>query len=76
LPKHAKLGTELAIFEKYRKDWSRDHTGEYVLIHQNEVAGFHADYASALRKGLELFGVKSDFLVKQVNAEEPILVIY
>jgi len=40
------------------------------------MVGFYSDYESALKAGLQNFGAKKQFLVKQVCLEEPVFVIY
>jgi hypothetical protein len=70
------LEADFQVFERHRKDWVRQHEGEFVLIRAATVAGFYPDYASALRAGVQTFGVASEFLVKQVCLEEPVFVIY
>ena len=70
------LESDFAVFEQHRKDWVTSHNGEYVLIHQEQLAGFYPDYEAALRSGLKLFGVQSQFLITQVCVEEPVFVIY
>jgi hypothetical protein len=72
----SQLQAEYAIFEVHRKDWYRTHANEFVVICQQEVAGFFPNYQEGLRAGLKTFGVTSQFLVKQVCAEEPVFVIY
>lgn len=70
------LETELEFFEQNRKEWARTHPGEYVVIRGNELDDFYPDYETALRRALKRFGVESQFLVKQVWAEEPVFYIY
>jgi len=68
--------TELMVFERHRKEWSRSHAGEFVVIQGQEIAdGFFGTYADALRAGLQRFGVQSGFLVKQVWVLEPVYLI-
>lgn len=64
---------ELTVFEKHRKDWSRSHPGEYVVIQDEIIAdGFFRTYAEALKAGLQRFGVQRSFLIKQVWKTEPV----
>jgi hypothetical protein len=67
---------EFMVFEKHRKDWSRSHPGEYVVI-QDEVIveGFFSTYAEALKAGLKRFGARRSFLVKQIWVTEPVYFI-
>jgi hypothetical protein len=70
------FSTELGVFEQHRQEWSRSHPGEFVVIQGAEIAdGFFGDYAEALKAGLQKFGVRKDFLVKQVWQTEPVYCI-
>jgi hypothetical protein len=67
---------ELTVFEKYRKDWSRSHPGEYVVIQDDVIVeGFFSTYSDALKAGLKKFGARRSFLVKQVWITEPVYFI-
>ncbi len=70
------FSTELGVFEAHRKEWARSHPGAYVVI-QDEVVvdGFFDSYAEAFRAGLQKFGVRREFLVKQVWVTEPVYVV-
>jgi len=69
----APFSTELEVFERHRGEWSRSHPGEYVAIQDDVIIdGFFGTYAEALRAGLQRFGVRRSFLVKQVWITEPV----
>jgi hypothetical protein len=70
------LQADYAVFEQNRRDWSRDHSNEFVVVGAGTMLGFYADYETALRAGLQNFGANKQFLVKQVCLEEPVFVIY
>jgi hypothetical protein len=63
---------ELKVFEAHRREWSQSHPGEFVAIQGGNIEGFFASYSDALRAGLKRFGVKRQFLVKQVWLREPV----
>ena len=66
------LSTELEVFEQHRQEWSRSHPGEYVAIQDDVIVeGFFSSYAEAFKAGLQKFGVRRGFLVKQVWITEP-----
>jgi hypothetical protein len=69
------FSVELAVFERHRKEWSSSHPGKFVAIQGEVSEGFFATYSEALRAGLERFGVRSGFLVKQVWLNEPVYYI-
>lgn len=67
------FSAELKVFEQHRRQWSRSHPGEFVVIQGTVVVeGFFATYAEALKAGLQKFGVRRSFLVKQVWMTEPV----
>lgn len=64
---------EIMVFEKHRREWSRSHPGEYVVIQDETIAdGFFLTYAEALKAGLRRFGVQRNFLIKQIWKTEPV----
>jgi hypothetical protein len=68
--------TELRVFEQHRAEWSRSHRGEFVAIQGEEIAeGFFGTYSDALKAGLQRFGVRNEFLIKQVWTTEPVYYI-
>jgi len=69
------FSVELKVFEQHRKEWSRAHTGAYVAIQDEVIAGFFSSYAEALRAGLRKFGAQREFLVKQVWLTEPVYLV-
>lgn len=70
------FAVELEVFEHHRQQWSQSHPGEFVVIQGEEVApGFFQDYAVALRAGLQRFGARREFLVKQIWVTEPVYCI-
>lgn len=70
------FAAELAVFEEHRKEWSRSHRGDFVVIQGDVIAdGFFKTYADALKAGLNKFGVQRHFLVKQVWMTEPVYFI-
>ena len=67
------FSTELTVFEAHRQEWSHSHPGAYVAIQDDTVAeGFFDSYAEAFKAGLQKFGVRRVFLVKQVWLTEPV----
>jgi hypothetical protein len=70
------LQTELSVFEQHKREWLRSNPGKFVVIAGQTVAGFYPDYESAFRAGLEKFGVKASFLIKQVWEEQPVYLIH
>ncbi len=69
------FSAELKVFEQHRHEWLRSHSGAYVAIQDDVIAGFFGSYAEALRAGLQRFGVSRGFLVKQVWSTEPVYLV-
>jgi hypothetical protein len=69
----APFSTENMVFEQHREEWLRSHPGEYVAIQGEVIAdGFFCTYTDAFKAGLQKFGVRESFLVKQVWISEPV----
>jgi hypothetical protein len=72
----SQFSVELGVFERHRQEWSRLHPGEFVVIQGDEIAeGFFDTYADALRVGLQRFGARREFLVKQIWVTEPVYLV-
>jgi hypothetical protein len=71
-----RFSAELKVFEQHREQWLRSHPGKYVAIQDDVIAeGFFGTYAEALKAGLQKFGVRRSFLVKQVWITEPVYLV-
>jgi hypothetical protein len=67
------FSTELSVFQAHRDEWRNSHPGEFVAIQDDVVVdGFFGPYGEALKAGLREFGVRREFLVKQVWMVEPL----
>ena len=67
---------ELTVFERHRQEWSRSHPGEFVAIQDDVIVeAFFRSYADAFKAGLQRFGVRRSFLVKQVWMTEPVYIV-
>ena len=71
-----RLEEELGVFELHKKEWLRSNPGDFVVVAGANVIGFYSDFESALKAGLTVVGLGTDFLVKQVLAEEPVYIIF
>jgi hypothetical protein len=70
------FSAELEVFQQHRDEWLRSHPGEYVAIQDDVIAeGFFGTYGEAFKAGLNKFGVRRGFLVKQVWTTEPVYCI-
>ena len=76
MPTNDPLSRELSLYEARKLEWLRTHLNQFVVIAGDQVEGFHADYESAFTAGIHAFGLKTQFLIKQVCATEPVYVVY
>jgi hypothetical protein len=72
----SRLATELQFYAEHKTEWLREHSGKYVVAHDNNLLGFYDSWESAFKAGVVAFGVRRDFLVKQVLASEPVYFVY
>ena len=70
------LSIDYSFFEAHRSEWADQHRDKFVLVCQRVLVGFYETYEEAYKAGLQKFGVRSQFLVKQVSAVEPLFFIY
>jgi hypothetical protein len=65
------LEKELAVFQQKLPEFTADRSGQWVLIHADDVVDFFASYEDAIKAGYTRFGLDS-FLVKQIQALEQV----
>ena len=65
------LETEQAYFERHRDEWLRHHADKFVVIKEEECAGFFDTFDAAYAAGIDKWGVVT-FLIKEVLAEDRI----
>jgi hypothetical protein len=68
----APFSAELKVFQQHREEWLRSHPGEFVAIQDDVTEGFFGTYPEAFKAGLRKFGVRRNFLVKQIWITEPV----
>lgn len=66
------LDEEIRFFEDQKPLLLRDHEGEYVLIKDNEVLGFFADWETAYTEGQQRFGFSVPMLIHRIQRDEPV----
>jgi hypothetical protein len=70
------LATETKVFQARRQEWLREHTGAFVAIQGEDVAGFFDSYADAFKAGLQRFGGGKNFLIQQVWQTDPVYFVF
>jgi hypothetical protein len=68
--------TELSVYERNKSGWLNEHPDSFVVISEQEVAGFFQSYSEAYEAALDRFGVDRLFLIKQVLPQDRVFVVY
>jgi len=72
----SRLSIEIALYESRKSAWLKNHRDAFVVVKQQHVLGFFADFHSAYLAGVEKYGIDTDFLVKRVVPHEPVFVVF
>lgn len=72
----ARLAAELSVYDAHRAEWLTLYSGQYVVAKGDTILGFHPTFEAAYRAGVREWGVKADFLVKQIVEHEPIFFVF
>ena len=64
------LSKERAAYEAQREGLERDHKGEWVVFHDEELVGIYPDLQDAAREALERFGI-GPYLIEQIGTPSP-----
>jgi hypothetical protein len=60
------LGKEQAAFEAQREELEREHNGEWVVFHDEQLAGVYPDLQAAAKAAVTRFG-RGPYLIEQVG---------
>ena len=63
----AVLEREIARYESMRAELEKNHNGEWVLIHQEEMVGTYNSFEDAGRAAVRRFG-RGPYLIRKVGA--------
>jgi hypothetical protein len=69
------LDEELATYRRELPKMLAAHEGQYALVHGQSVDSFWPTKSEALKAGYERFGLRP-FLIKKVEAVEPVIDLY
>ena len=61
------LAREIARYESMRAELEKNHNGEWVLIHQEEMVGTYNSFEDAGRAAVRRFG-RGPYLIRKVGA--------
>ena len=71
-----RLAAELEFYKLRKSDWLQQHSGKYVVMKGRDVLGFYPEFVAAYSAGVKAWGMKTDFLVKQVLEFEPTFSVF
>ena len=71
-----RLALELQYYNLHKHEWLREHAGDYVVVKGGEVVGFYSSFEAAYSAGVEAWGARTDFLVRQVLEHEPVFAVF
>ena len=66
------LEQSLDYFEEHRDAFSKDHHGQFVLIHKGNVAGFFVNELEGYHEGKEDFGLGEFLLKRCIRVDEEV----
>jgi hypothetical protein len=72
----ARLAVELEYYAQHKSEWLAKRTGQYVVVKDTGLLGFYPNFESAYRAGAAMYGVNTDFLVKQILEHEPVFFVF
>lgn len=72
----ARLAAELRLYDAHRAEWLTQYPGHYVVAKGDTILGFHPTFEAAYRAGVREWGVRADFLVKQIVEHEPVFFVF
>lgn len=61
---------EIAAYDAMRERLERDHFGEWVVIHDQQLASTHASFDAAAAAAVARFG-RGPYLIRQVGVPHP-----
>jgi hypothetical protein len=72
----ARLAVELEYYSQHKDRWLKEAPGKYVVIKAADVLGFYETFEAAYRAGAAAYGIRTDFLVKQILEHEPVFFVF
>ena len=65
----AVLERERKVYEKQKPELLKTHTGQFALVHDDELVGTFTTFAEAYTEGVKRFGLDS-FFIQEIRAED------
>ena len=71
----AAIRKEIAAYDRLRDALEADHTGEWVVVHDEELVGTYESFETAARKAVKCFG-GGPYLIRQIGVpREPLMIL-
>ena len=71
-----RLARELEVYALNKNAWLKGHPGQYVAIKGDAVLDFYPTFEAAYSAGAGVWGINTDFLVKQIVEHEPVFFVF
>ena len=72
----SRLAVELEYYSQHKAEWLAHKTGLYVVVKDSGLLGFYPNFQAAYRAGAAIYGLDTDFLVKQILEHEPVFFVF
>jgi len=72
----ARLSAELEFYASHKAEWLKQSSGKYVVVKGNQVLDFYSNFEEAYRAAVAVWGIDTDFLVKQIVEQEPAFFVF
>lgn len=60
------LADQIAVYDGMRDELEAEHSGEWVVVHDGVVAGFHGSFQTAAADAVARFG-RGPYLIREVG---------
>jgi len=72
----SRLAVELEYYAQHKAEWLAHKTGLYAVVKDSGLLGFYPNFQAAYRAGAAIYGLDTDFLVKQILEHEPVFFVF
>lgn len=71
-----RLAKELDFYALHKDEWIKTHRAYYVVVNDENVLDFFLNFETAYRSGVLKWGIHTDFLVRQIVDDEPVVSVF
>jgi len=76
LSEDKRLVKELEFYALHKDEWIKTHRAYYVVVKDENVLDFFPNFETAYRAGALRGGIHTDFLVRQIVDDEPVVSVF